>query len=237
MPHGSRQHTEEIHCQLPHRNQQRIVGAPLPTVRCPLAVWRLNGRIPSVHCLAQCGSRQHDPLPSAHCSVAVCGRIPTTHCTSQCSAGSQPPKSWPQNCPTRARRRIGSENSSSTITIRQRGRMSPRQPWSSRPAPERGTALCHRCATHNTQRAFIHTALPACIFPHARPSQPLPFGNSAFGTHRYTPTNTHPHETTNKWPESSVQLPHRWWPAMLARLMFLPCHNLRSDVPCYIGFD
>ena len=41
---------------------------------------------------------------------------------------------------------------------------------------ERQTALCPRCAT----------ALPACIFPRARLSQPLPFGNSTFGRPHHT---------------------------------------------------
>ena len=60
---------------------------------------------------------------------------------------------------------------------------------SRRPAPKRVTALCHRCTTHYTQRAFRQKALPFCITPVA--SRPLPFGNSAFGT----PHHTAPHCT------------------------------------------
>ena len=65
-----------------------------------------------------------------------------------------------------------------------------------RPA-EGGRMRCRtKCKTHYTQRALRHTALPACIFLCARPSQPLPFGNSAFGTpHHTTPHHTAPHHT------------------------------------------
>ena len=48
-------------------------------------------------------------------------------------------------------------------------------------------------------RSTLHTALPACIFPRARPSRPLPFVNSTFGTpHHTTQHNTTQHNTTQQ---------------------------------------
>ena len=94
--------------------------------------------------------------------------------------------------------------------------------------PARGPKpRCLRCETHDTQRAFRHTALPTCIFPPARPSRPLPFGNSAFGTPHHppphhttphptpphltalrhaTPHHTTPHNTTAAWGHWAVEL-------------------------------
>ena len=70
-----------------------------------------------------------------------------------------------------------------------------------------------RCARHYTERALRHTALLACIFPRARLSQPLPFGNSAFGAPRHTtPHHTTPHHTTPHHTTPHHTTPHHTTP-------------------------
>ena len=102
------------------------------------------------HCLLPTGVWRNtagSPLPAARRSMA-------------CTEESRLPKCRSRQCPTRAWRRIGLGPARTSVAPSgravQRPQSSPGQP----PRP--------RCATHYTQRALRHTALPFCILPCAR---------------------------------------------------------------------
>ena len=69
-----------------------------------------------------------------------------------------------------------------------------------------------RHTTHYTRHGLKNTALHACIFLCARPSQPLPFGNSAFGTPQHAPNHTTPHHTTPHHTTPHHTTPHHTTP-------------------------
>ena len=111
-------------------------------------------------------------------------------------------------------------------TLHQAGARAPPLTAGDPQPPHRGRAAGTSGHTPNARRALRHAALPACIFPRARPSRPLPFGTSPFGTpHHTTPHNTTPHPTTPRHATPCYTTPHATTPHHTAPHHTTPHHT------------